>query len=223
MKAGFNKHRYRNFFIGISISCGLTLFAFNYKTDYNIGEIVEVMPESDYNEIKVISVQFPKPEPEQEVKPKTRKVEPFKIEAKIKIVSNKILTPAPIAPPAPIAISIPTPVINTTPPLDIVHDWVDVKPEFPGGTAALNAFLRDNIIYPEDCEEIDQQGMVKVLFIVDEFGNITGIKVIGNELLPSAARESLRVIGMMPRWTPGVKDGKNVTTYFIQPIRFRLF
>lgn len=224
MKAGFNKHRYRNFFIGICISCGLTLFAFNYKTQYNVGEIVEVMPQEDGNEVKVISVQFPKPEPIRKEQPKTRKVEPFSIDAKLKIVSNQIITPDPISPPAPVAIPVPTPPVgNTAPPVATVHTWVDQKPEFPGGPDALNAFLRDHIMYPPDCEELEKQGIVRVMFIVDENGEITDIQIIGNELLPSAARESQRVIGMMPRWKPGVKDGKNVKTYFVQPIRFRLF
>ena len=60
MTATFNKHRYRNFFIGFAISCGLTLFAFNYKTDYNIGEIVEVMPDNDTYGVQVVSVKLTK-------------------------------------------------------------------------------------------------------------------------------------------------------------------
>ncbi len=223
MKAGFNKHRYRNFFIGISISCGLMLAAFSYKTDYNIGEIVEVTPIDDGTQITVISVQFQKPEPIQKEQPKTRKIEPFTIDAKIKIVSNEILTPSPITPPAPVAIPVQTPVMSGPPIDDLIHEWVDEKPEFPGGVAALNAFLRKHISYPEDCEMLEKQGEVKVLFVVDENGSITGIKILSNELLPSAGRESERVISMMPQWKPGVKNGRNVKTYFVQPIRFKLY
>jgi len=70
---------------------------------------------------------------------------------------------------------------------------------------------------------LEKQGEVKVLFVVDENGSITGIKILSNELLPSAGRESERVISMMPQWKPGVKNGRNVKTYFVQPIRFKLY
>lgn len=223
MKAGFNKHRYRNFFIGITISCALTLCAFNYKTDYNIGEIVEVTPNDNIYGVQVISVNFPPPKKEKRKK-RVAKTEPFTIDAKLKIVKHHIIKPMTIAPAAPIAISVTTPSVNgTTIAKTDVKDWVEQKPEFPGGPDALNAFLRKNLEYPMDCEALERDGIVKVMFIVDEEGRITDIKVIGNELLPSAGRESSRVIGMMPNWTPGKIGGKAVKTYFIQPIRFRLF
>ncbi|MFT7591714.1 MAG: protein TonB [bacterium] len=222
MKAGFNKNRYRNFFIGITISCALTLFAFNYKTEYNIGDIVEITPDENIYGVQVISVSFPPPEIPKEKKRRV-KPEPFTIDAKIKIVQHEILKPTPIAVAVPIAVPVSTPTLAPSAPTTDVKDWVEVKPSFPGGPDALNRFLRKNLKYPDDCEELEREGTVRVMFIVDEEGRITEIKVLDNELLPSAGNESHRVIGMMPQWTPGMIGGKAVKTYFIQPIRFRLY
>ncbi len=223
MKATFNKHRYRNFFIGFAISCGLTLFAFNYKTDYNIGEIVEVMPDNDTYGVQVVSVKFPKKQIIKE-KPRPKKTQPFTVNAKLKLVKHDIVVPTALKPAQPAAIPVSTPPVGpVTQTTSKVIMGVDVKPSFPGGMEALNRYLRNNLRYPGDCEEFEKQGTVKVMFIVDEKGRITDIKIIGNELLPSAGEESKRVIKGMPIWTPGMKDGRPVKTYFIQPIRFRLF
>ncbi len=223
MKAGFNKHRYRNFFIGIAISCGLTLFAFTYKTDYVVGDIVEITPDEDVYGVQVVSVKFPKPKLIKQ-KPRPKKTQPFTVNAKLKLVKHDIITPTTVEPAIPAAIPVTTPpVAPITPTTSKVVMGVDVKPAFPGGMEALNRYLRDNLRYPDDCEEFEKQGTVKVMFIVDENGKITDIKIIGNELFPSAGEESKRVIKGMPTWTPGMKGGKPVKTYFIQPIRFRLF
>jgi periplasmic protein TonB len=223
MKAGFNKHRYRNFFIGISISSALMLCAFNYKVAYNVGEIVEVKPTIPEG-VKVMYVHFPPPpEPKKKQQTRSQKTKPFTVDAKLKIVKNNITLPKSVAPPKPITISPPTiPVTGEVTPTKI-HDWVDEPPVFPGGPEALNTFLRHNIEYPGDCMRDEQEGIVRVLFVVNENGEITDLKILKNDLFESAGIESQRVISMMPRWKPGIKDGKKVKTYFIQPIRFTLF
>ncbi|MFT5723632.1 MAG: protein TonB [Bacteroidia bacterium] len=225
MTAGFNKHRYRNFFIGISMACGITLFAFNYKTNYTVGDVVEISPIDESEAIHIMSVTMPPPPPPApKQKKQVKKAEPFKIEARIKFVTHTIVVPTQIEPPKPIAIPIITPAVGGIMPQPTkVHDWVNVKPEFPGGQKALNAFLKDNLRYPDDWLEIDEQGTIRIMFIVNEDGDITDIKILDDYESTSAGRESVRVIGLMPRWKPAMKAGKKVKTYFVQPIRFRIY
>lgn len=37
-----------------------------------------------------------------------------------------------------------------------------------------------------------------------------------------AAQEAMRVVKSMPKWNPGIKEGKPVSVYFTMPFSFRL-
>lgn len=102
-----------------------------------------------------------------------------------------------------------------------VYKAVETMPLFPGGEAELFRFLKKNIIYPKDDKLIDNQGTVFVYFVIDKNGFPTNIKIAnpqrGKENLE---KEAMRVIGKMPRWSPGVQDGKPAMVSFTLPIRF---
>ncbi len=98
---------------------------------------------------------------------------------------------------------------------------VDVMPQYPGGDRELLKFIAQSIKYPTDAQEAGVQGRVICSFVVDKKGNIVEPKVI-REIDPSLDAEALRVIGMMPRWTPGRQDGKAVRVLYTVPITFRL-
>ena len=98
---------------------------------------------------------------------------------------------------------------------------VDVMPQYPGGDRELLKFIAQSIKYPTDAQEAGVQGRVICSFVVDKKGNIVEPKTIrGTD--PSLDAEALRVIGMMPRWTPGRQDGKAVRVLYTVPITFRL-
>ena len=98
---------------------------------------------------------------------------------------------------------------------------VDVMPQYPGGDRELLKFIAQSIKYPTDAQEAGVQGRVICSFVVDKKGNIVEPKVIRG-IDPSLDAEALRVIGMMPRWTPGRQDGKAVRVLYTVPITFRL-
>lgn len=92
----------------------------------------------------------------------------------------------------------------------------DVLPSFN-----LGPFLQKNLRYPEMAKEAGISGKVIVNFIIDEEGNIlkaTILKGIG----AGCDEEALRVIKLMPKWTPGMNNGKPVKVSFNQVIVFRL-
>ena len=82
---------------------------------------------------------------------------------------------------------------------------VDVMPQYPGGDRELLKFIAQSIKYPTDAQEAGVQGRVICSFVVDKKGNIVEPKIIRG-IDPSLDAEALRVIGMMPRWTPGFKS-----------------
>ena len=98
---------------------------------------------------------------------------------------------------------------------------LDVMPQYPGGDRELLKFIAQSIKYPTDAQEAGVQGRVICSFVVDKKGNIVEPKIIRG-IDPSLDAEALRVIGMMPRWTPGRQDGKAVRVLYTVPITFRL-
>ena len=98
---------------------------------------------------------------------------------------------------------------------------VEQMPLFPGGDAALMAYLRDNIHYPTVAAENGVQGRVVVGFVVERDGSITDVNVL-RSVDPSLDREAMRVVKAMPKWTPGKQNGSAVRVKYQVPVTFRL-
>lgn len=101
---------------------------------------------------------------------------------------------------------------------------VEEMPEFPGGTEALQEYLRSNLQYPERCKENKIQGRVLISFVVNKDGSIgeSGVvKSAGPEGVELDV-EASRVISSMPAWTPGKQKGEAVRVRFTVPVNFRL-
>ena len=118
----------------------------------------------------------------------------------------------------PITFRLESPVVETK---EETLTVVDVMPQYPGGDHELLKFIAQSIKYPTDAQEAGVQGRVICSFVVDKKGNIVEPKIIRG-IDPSLDAEALRVIGMMPRWTPGRQDGKAVRVLYTVPITFRL-
>ena len=104
---------------------------------------------------------------------------------------------------------------------DSVYNKPEVMPEYPGGMEAMMKYLSENLKYPEQAKEKNTQGRVLVTFIVEKNGSISDVKVvkgIGN----GCDEEAVRVIKAMPKWKPGMQDGKKVRVSFAIPISFKL-
>lgn len=98
---------------------------------------------------------------------------------------------------------------------------VQKQPAFPGGENALLKYLGENLKYPAIAMENDVQGVVVIRFIVEKDGRINYPEIlrgIGN----GCEQEALRVVRAMPKWEPGLKDGKPVRVQFTLPVRFKL-
>lgn len=98
---------------------------------------------------------------------------------------------------------------------------VEKMPNYPGGENAMQEFIKNNLKYPKEAQEQGIQGRVTVQFVVEENGELSNITVIRG--LDSACdAEAVRAIKSMPKWSPGMQDGKNVPVYFNLPIQFKL-
>lgn len=94
-------------------------------------------------------------------------------------------------------------------------------PEFPGGIVNLISYMSDNIKYPQKARKEGVQGQVMVAFIVSKDGSLKNIQ-IAKGVSPELDAEALRVVKMMPKWTPGKNEGKTVDVKYELPVDFKL-
>lgn len=98
---------------------------------------------------------------------------------------------------------------------------VEEMPKFPGGDGELLKFIGKSIRYPVIAQENGIQGRVICAFVVNRDGTVVDAEVLRG-VDPSLDKEALRVIGTMPKWTPGKQRGKPVRVKYTVPITFRL-
>jgi periplasmic protein TonB len=104
---------------------------------------------------------------------------------------------------------------------DVIFTVVEDQPEFPGGEAARQQFLSDNLRYPQMAREAGIQGTVFVTFVVEIDGSVTDVRIVRG-IGGGCDEEAVRVVKMMPNWEPGRQRGQPVRVQFVMPIRFRL-
>ena len=99
---------------------------------------------------------------------------------------------------------------------------VEVLPAFPGGQKALENFFDKNIQYPAEASDNGVEGIVRIVFSVDELGKVSSPNVVSQNIGYGIEKESMRVFAKMPTWTAGKIKGKNVKTRYTLPVNFRL-
>lgn len=102
-----------------------------------------------------------------------------------------------------------------------VFQVVEVDPQFEGGLEALYKYLAENIKYPEQAKSDGIQGRVFVRFVIEADGSVTNAQVLRG-IGGGCDEEALRVVEAMPKWTPGMQQGKPVRVQFNLPITFKL-
>lgn len=105
---------------------------------------------------------------------------------------------------------------------DEYFEVVESMPTYPGGQQALFAYLSENIKYPVEAQKNGVEGRAVCQFLVEKDGSISHVEIVrtsGNEDLDN---EALRVVSLMPNWTPGMQRGKPVRVRYTIPCSFKL-
>ncbi|MBO6515156.1 MAG: TonB family protein [Bacteroidia bacterium] len=105
---------------------------------------------------------------------------------------------------------------------DEVFKWYQVqeKAKFPGGDAAMDRFIDDNIVIPDIAYEEAESGTVLVGFTVEKNGQLTNIRILSKRKIGYGVEEAaIKVIKKMPRWTPALQRDKPARMAFTKPIR----
>jgi TonB family protein len=107
--------------------------------------------------------------------------------------------------------------INADSIFELGFGYIENLPEFPGGIDSLRVYLQSNISINKDSIV---NGRVYVEFWIDTDGNPVDAKVVRG-INNYQDNEALRIINSMPKWKPGVNNGKKIKVPFTYPIIFK--
>lgn len=99
---------------------------------------------------------------------------------------------------------------------------VEKMPEFPGGQQALFYYLSTTVTYPLIAQENGIQGTSVVQFVINQDGSISDVTILRSAGETSLDNEAMRVIRLMPNWSPGILKGKPVRVMYTIPVHFRI-
>jgi TonB family protein len=88
-------------------------------------------------------------------------------------------------------------------------------------TNKLIETLFSNVKYPVEARKNGVEGTVFAKFTIEKDGSISHPEII-RRVGSGCDEEVLRVIGQMPKWSPGKKGGQPVAASFTLPVKFKL-
>lgn len=100
-----------------------------------------------------------------------------------------------------------------------VYSVVEQMPNFPGGEAALLEYISANLKYPQSALEQGTQGTVMLRFVVTGTGGIGEVQILKG-LDPDCDDEAKRVVKSLPKFNPGMQQGRPVSVWYTTPVRF---
>jgi len=224
-KVNLEKNKLNFLLIGLVFSLAICLVAFEWTTEEmsesNLGgltgdEVFEEEIENTVQETPPEEIEQPEPEPETVIEELTI------VEDDVKVADVDINSEADDKTKTNINIVQSFDVEVEEEVEAIAFAVVEDKPVFPGGDAALMKFIADNTKYPEIAKENGIQGRVFIQFVIDKNGAVTKVQV-AKGVDPYLDAEALRVVKLLPNWTPGKQRGKPVPVTFVVPINFKLY
>ncbi|AFL82789.1 TonB family protein [Belliella baltica DSM 15883] len=203
--------------LGLLVSVGLVLFAFEYKSfdDRNLKDLGQVT--DDFEELLDIPItEQPPPPPPPVEQPIIQEIpDEIEIEEKIEVnfdvdvkeetvIKEIVISDAPVEEKA-----------------ETIFDVVENAPNPPGGMEGWNEYLRKNLKYPTQARRMGIEGTVYVVFVVNTDGSIQDVDVLRG-IGGGCDEEALRVVKAAPKWEPGKQRGRPVRVRMRLPIRFKL-
>jgi periplasmic protein TonB len=203
--------------LGLLISVGLVLFAFEYKSydDRALRDLGTI--DDDFEELLDIPItEQPPPPPPPVEQPIIEEIpDEVEIEEKIEVnfdvdvkeetvIKEVEISDAPVEEKA-----------------DEIFDVVENPPMPQGGMEGWNQYLQKNLKYPTQARRMGIEGTVYVVFVVNTDGSIQDVDVLRG-IGGGCDEEAIRVVRNAPKWTPGKQRGRPVRVKMRLPIRFKL-
>ena len=215
--------RNKFFLIGLSISIGLAITAFEWRTV----KVKPIVPDLDPIEtgtlliVPITTIDPPAaPQPIQKMEPKKTTIVDV---GEIVTVPNNI--PADKLPPIDLepdpTSSIGTGILDPEPEDPTLYfTVVEKNPEPIDGYKSFYEQLSKNLKYPRQAKSTGTEGKVFVEFIVNKNGEASDLKIIRG-IGSGCDEEAMRVLALT-KWEPGKQRGKPVRVKMVLPISFML-
>ncbi len=100
-------------------------------------------------------------------------------------------------------------------------DIVNTDAQYPGGIFQLEAFIKQNIQYPESALKANMEGIVQVGFTITKDGYHREFKVLRG-LSDDCDEEVLRVLKKSPNWQPALDHNQPVAMQETIAVQFKL-
>ena len=227
-KANLDKRRGESFLLGLILAMALLFVAFEYTSrpaassndESMLDDMAEDMALAPAMDMKDMISAAPAPASKAVTARVAEADKPTAVDDKLAAATSKLLVGdgAAVAKGAEVAEALPQTPVDAD---STVLRTVEQLPEFPGGIVQFMKWLKRNLNYPNLALSQKIQGKVVVSFIVNKDGSISSPKV-EKSAHPLLDSEALRVVKMMPKWTPGMMDGKPCRTMFAIPVNFRI-
>lgn len=104
---------------------------------------------------------------------------------------------------------------------DEIFTIVDRMPEYPGGQAAMDAYVGRHFKMPEKALNSGAEGKIYIEFVVDVNGKMKDVKLLKDGVGDGCGEEALRVIKLMASeitWKPGEQRGEKVNVRYRYPV-----
>lgn len=101
------------------------------------------------------------------------------------------------------------------------HNDFIIPAEYPGGINAAIIFISQNVKYPRAAVKKNVEGTVYVQFTIDKYGGVSHPRILQG-VSKELDKEALRVVKMMPKWSPYIIEGEQMDCRKVLPISFVL-
>ncbi len=226
-KANLEHRRTEMFLVALVIIFSCVFAALEWKSvmseiEYNT-EISEIIENIDFNRLKkeqdMLVAVLPQEQPKEA--PKIKVVEEMLDEPEEVMTEEAVAEGGDSEAKTAEIVELSPEVLEPVNPEPVDYQVVEQLPEFPGGASAFMKWITANVKYPKFAQDRKLEGRVVISFLVDTEGNVTRMRIekSNNRELGIAV---LRVLETMPKWKPGISEGKPCTTMVAVPINFEI-
>ena len=86
----------------------------------------------------------------------------------------------------------------------------------------MQKHITENFRYPEKALDRGIEGSLNVSFIIDSYGEIKNVTIIGENVHKILKKEAERIVGLLPDFVPGKQNNKSIDVLYEFPIVFSL-
>jgi len=104
---------------------------------------------------------------------------------------------------------------------DTIYTEPDQRPVFTNELYTLEEYIQANIKYPKAAFKDNISGTVYLILVIDDKGKVKDVQILKG-MRDDLDKEALRIVSKMQKWTPGLVNGRNVSSEYKLPVKFVL-